>query len=101
MRLHTEADFIRKSKELCLLDEENHADLLNKYHRLKSYHESLTTTFGEYKRDKECDKSEHGKYHNRRRGVNISFGYRQKNMMAFELNRIGKEVDRLAGLIQQ
>lgn len=99
MRILTEADFIRKSKEPCALNEESPADLVNKYHALKAYLESLTTTFGEYKRDKECDKSEHGRHHHRQRGVNIKFGYRQRNMIALELNRIGKEVERLNKLL--
>lgn len=101
MRLHTEAGFIKKSKEPCLLDEENPAYLVNKYHLLKSYYENLKATFEEYKKDKECDKQEHGRNHHRQRGKNIKFGYRQKNMIALELNRIGKEVDRLHRLIQQ
>lgn len=98
MRLLTIPDFISKSKERCALNEENHTDLVNKYHYLKSYLENLKVTFDEYRKDKECDKSEHGK-RQRKRGENIKFNYRQSNMLKTEINRIGKEVDRLVKLI--
>lgn len=99
MRLYTEADFSRKSREAITFDPENPDEVKAHIDYLKYYHENLKSTLGEYKRDRIMDKVMHIKHPYKKSGDFEKLTSRYKNQITFELNRIGKEVDRLHKLI--